>query len=452
MGTMISSAMWGILRATGLVGSMLGLAASSVALVAAPDALDSSFGQGGHVVVQANSSCQSHGCTEMGGSYAEAIALGPNGQVVLGGSNNYIGSGANSAGKPAGAIAGLDADGAVDRSFGGNGGVVASPSRVSRLYNAKDGGLTALGSNGETIEAAHYSNNGALESLPGSPNVSISAPGGLVSLGEDRAGRILALSGESEGEIRVERYSASGQPDSSFGKNGTVDVPLKKTATPIAFASLGDGGVIVVGGVTAHNTAGSAIQKLIVARLTSTGSLRSSFGVQGIATLPISHPRGGVVAVAPNGHILVATTTESVTGHLSSSTLALTNLTSTGRLDRKFGRGGIARSTFRNAQREGLSANAMTVDLDGNPVVVGERPMSTVDVPQGVGFIARYTGRGRDCSFGNHGVVIDQGLGGANAVAVQPDGRIVVAGWATKAFAAVRYLAGGASRTCSEEG
>ncbi|MGA2165521.1 MAG: hypothetical protein ABSH36_13770 [Solirubrobacteraceae bacterium] len=64
------------------------------------------------------------------------------------------------------------------------------------------------------------------------------------------------------------------------------------------------------------------------------------------------------------------------------------------------------------------------------------------------GFIARYTPHGRDCSFGAGGVVINDEMGGASAIAVQPNGRIVIAGWSHKAFMAARYIGGGTPHTC----
>jgi hypothetical protein len=52
--------------------------------------LDPSFGQGGHMWVQTNAGCLTRGCVEFGGSYADAVALQPDGGIVLGGHNDYI--------------------------------------------------------------------------------------------------------------------------------------------------------------------------------------------------------------------------------------------------------------------------------------------------------------------------------------------------------------------------
>ncbi len=64
---------------------------------------------------------------------------------------------------------------------------------------------------------------------------------------------------------------------------------------------------------------------------------------------------------------------------------------------------------------------------------------------------ARLTNSGFDCSFGSHGLVLG-GMGtNANAVAVQTDGHIVIAGERDQEFVVARYMGGGTPRTCPGE-
>jgi hypothetical protein len=65
--------------------------------------------------------------------------------------------------------------------------------------------------------------------------------------------------------------------------------------------------------------------------------------------------------------------------------------------------------------------------------------------------LARLTPKGFDCSFGPSGVVIGEAPGSANAVAVQADQRIVIAGERDHEVMAARYIGGGKPRTCSGE-
>jgi hypothetical protein len=89
-------------------------------------------------------------------------------------------------------------------------------------------------------------------------------------------------------------------------------------------------------------------------------------------------------------------------------------------------------------------------DAAGDLIIVGKHQIHTVDTPAGDGFIARYTPQGRDCSFGTRGLMVDEGIGTADAVVVQQDGRIVIAGWGRGTrFLAARYMGGGRPRTCA---
>lgn len=158
------------------------------------------------------------------------------------------------------------------------------------------------------------------------------------------------------------------------------------------------------------------------------------------------------MAVAPNGQILLASAERPkarqrreesrllVRATFESEELVLADYTSAGWPDRSFGKNGVARSWLTAEHPGDVDPRAIGFDTAGDAIVVGELPKRTVDVPLGTGFIARYTPHGRDCSFGAGGVVINDEIGGASAVAVQPDGRIVIAGWSHKAFMAARYM------------
>jgi uncharacterized delta-60 repeat protein len=87
---------------------------------------------------------------------------------------------------------------------------------------------------------------------------------------------------------------------------------------------------------------------------------------------------------------------------------------------------------------EVLGAKAIALQADGKIILAGTGRRHFA--------LARYTRNGRlDASFGRRGVVITR-VGredGAEAVAVQADGRIVAAGWSDFIFAVVRYLRNG---------
>jgi uncharacterized delta-60 repeat protein len=107
-----------------------------------------------------------------------------------------------------------------------------------------------------------------------------------------------------------------------------------------------------------------------------------------------------------------------------------------GALDTSFGAGGKAVSNFGGAYE---SASGVALQPDGKIVVAG------FNRTPGTWIVARYTADGGpDGTFGTAGAVKTSFPGttfaGASAVAVQPDGKIVAAGWAGEGFIALaRY-------------
>jgi uncharacterized delta-60 repeat protein len=124
---------------------------------------------------------------------------------------------------------------------------------------------------------------------------------------------------------------------------------------------------------------------------------------------------------------------------------ALARYTHRGKLDRGFGRNGLVLTNFGGGNSS--FATALAIQPDGKTVAVG-----TSLAGYHAFVLARYTVRGRlDPSFGRAGRVLTN-LGArssadASAVALQPDGKIVVAGTdltgGQSDFALARYNAGG---------
>lgn len=224
-----------------------------------------------------------------------------------------------------------------------------------------------------------------------------------------------------------------------------------KGAEPVALTTQRDDGVIAVFRLERQSSSSKSSQ-FFLERLTSTGELDRNFGERGVARLRLKGMAGAVTIAASNGHVLVVVgerrSMQVVDGE---KYLVLAEYTSTGHLDRHFGGAGMTRSSIPDGSRYfGVSPRAIAFDASGNAIVVGQLNILTVDTPAGDGFIARYAPNGRDFSFGAGGIVVDERFGAANAVAVQPDGRIVVAGWG-RGFLAARYMGGDRTQTCPSE-
>jgi uncharacterized delta-60 repeat protein len=110
-----------------------------------------------------------------------------------------------------------------------------------------------------------------------------------------------------------------------------------------------------------------------------------------------------------------------------------------GRLDRGFARRG---RTLLKPARYGGSGHGVAVQRDGRIVVAGSG-FDDEDYDSAFWVIARYLPNGRlDRSFGRRGIAVGDfgtGIDWAGAVALQPDGRIVVGGEVYADQALARY-------------
>ncbi|HJS93022.1 MAG TPA: Calx-beta domain-containing protein [Solirubrobacteraceae bacterium] len=190
-------------------------------------------------------------------------------------------------------------------------------------------------------------------------------------------------------------------------------------------------------GTVSTNVTNAAIHCANVA--TPTG-LDASFGAGGRA----STPGGGdarAVVVEPDGRIIVVGARDvGVNAHLQ---FGAAGYDAAGNLDPGFGTGGIATTALGGSNDKAFDA---ADDRDGGFVAVGRTDAAG---PTNTDFgVARYTADGQpNPAFPAGGFVKTDVAGradGANAVAVQPDGKIVAAGFAQTSpvdfdFALVRY-------------
>jgi uncharacterized delta-60 repeat protein len=233
--------------------------------------------------------------------------------------------------------------------------------------------------------------------------------------------------------------AAGGNP-AGFGVRGWVRTDFGGDDVANALAIQADGRIVAAGGKDCN---------VALARYTRDGRLDRSFGLRGkvvthLGARPVGcrlvRQLGGrasgaeAVAIQADGRIVI--------GGGVGKKFALARYTSRGRLDQGFGEGGkvVTDVGARMTQEfmDVLGVKAIALQADGKIVAAGAGPRDFA--------LARYTSDGRlDPSFGLGGVVITD-LGGedsANAVAVQPDGKIIAAGWSERGFALARYLSNG---------
>lgn len=221
--------------------------------------------------------------------------------------------------------------------------------------------------------------------------------------------------GRGGSEVALARFSRDGVLDPSFGRAGRVWGTSGRDDVATAVALDSDGGIVVAGSTRASHKG----RALLVARYTPDGALDRGFGDAGRVTLEMGaeSARARSLVVSADGSAYVAGSY--ATG--AREEFLVVRLDAAGRLDSGFGEGGIARL---KVEPDGGGAFAALLSEDGNIVLAGRAGRDLA--------VVRFDGAGElDDGFGDDGVAridVEGGSEVGRAVAVQPDGRILVAG------------------------
>lgn len=289
-----------------------------------------------------------------------------------------------------------------------------------------------------TLSSVHYESANALI---------VQSDGKLVA-----AGRAVV---DSLTRFALARYNPDGSLDHSFGSGGLVTTGIGPLGIATANALvLQSDGKIVAAGSNAYDPGGGAFA---LARYNPDGSLDNSFGSGGIVITDIGpayvYAQAHALTIQPDGRLVAAGSARMSDGVTQ---FALVRYNLDGSLDSSFGSGGI--STTRIAPGDDLSeAAALLVQPDGKLVAAGSVSMG----PSATGYkthfaIVRFDSDGSlDTSFDSDGIAITpvgpRNFAIATDVAIQPDGKLVTAGYAyvnTGAhFAVTRYHSNGALDT-----
>ena len=235
-------------------------------------------------------------------------------------------------------------------------------------------------------------------------------------------GRILAAAG-GVGGVTLTRFTTIGAVDGSFGQGGKVTVP--NLSSPQVLVQP-DGRIVLAGTLASGGTTGGDFG---VMRLLPDGAPDTGFGTGGAVTTEVGTAGTPAVVVSdvvtaaalqPDGRIVVGGTT----GQIGVFDVALVRYTPDGALDPTFDGDGKVVTDFGTA---GMNvANDLAVQGDGRVVVLGWAETTAAGAARVS--LARYTAGGAlDSTFDADGVVVGPS-GYARALALQPDGRIVVAG------------------------
>ncbi len=349
-------------------------------------------------------------------------------------------------------------NGALDATFGSGGTLITPVGSLNAVAQAvaiqPDGKIVAAGYsfNGAKNDFAvvRYNPDGTLDTTFDGDGIATAGVGGFddeafaVALQPD--GKIIVGGETSNGanfDIALVRFNSNGSLDPTFDGDGIVKTAVGPANDLIRSIAVQPNGKILVAG----NASNGTNSDLVVVRYESNGSLDTGFdgnsgSGNGIVTTPVGtgNEIGYSVAVQPDGRIVVAGYYAAV----SSTDPAIVRYETDGRLDTTFGNGGIVTPSFSPGTDEAL---AMTLQNDGKIVIAG--------CIQNGGpndyLIARFNPNGSlDTAFGTGGrtiVPFSPSVDIALGVAIQSDGKIVAAGFASNGsdndFGIVRLNADG---------
>lgn len=278
---------------------------------------------------------------------------------------------------------------------------------------------TTFGSNGRVLTG--IAPEGYWDSIA---DIELQADGRIVAAGQSDIGMTYTASGNVGGfKFSMARYNSDGSLDASFGTGGTLytEVPDHVYGRIMGVEVLASG-KIVAGG-SAYS---GGIDRVVLARYNSNGSLDATFGTGGLVS--VAPPAGTQetlddIAVLADGRILA--TGNSYTNATGQKTFVLLRFNADGSPDATFGTGGrVISAPLPDLQ---ITAQALALLPDGRFLVGGGTNNGDV-----ASLLVRYNSDGSlDTSFDGDGIVaIDSTAnpGDILTLAVQADGDIIAAG------------------------
>lgn len=369
---------------------------------------------------------------------ARAVAIQTDGKIVAAGygySGTYSGF----------ALVRYNGDGSLDTTFDGDGLVIKNLRGFNDAAHAialqSDGkmvvaGLSGNGSNHD-FAVARFNTNGLLDTT--------FAPSGKVTtaIGSgDDSGAAVALQSDgktvvagsfyngSNYDFAVVRYNADGFLDNSFGNTGKVTTSIGSGDDRADAVIIQPDGKIIAAGYYINGTAGDSA----LVRYNANGTLDTTFGSGGKVTTQTSSSTENIYALAiqPDGRILAAG--RAVNG-ASGLDFVIVRYNSNGTLDGSFNGSGIRLTNFFSGTSD--TAQAIAVQTDGKIVVAG----SAYNGSSYEFALIRFN------SNGSHDAATTTNVGAASSadeafgMAIQPDGKIIAAGLSDGNFGIVRYNA-----------
>jgi len=340
--------------------------------------------------------------------------------------------------------------GALDLTFGSSGIVTTdignSYDYAQALALQSDGKIVAAGygriGGNEDFALARYLTTGTLDTSFNTSGIVTTAIGSFTDEAYD-------LGIQEDGKIVVAGRSNNGTNDdfalARYNSNGTLDSTFGSNGiTTTAFGSANDIawalGIQEDGKIVlAGQTYNGANYDFAMARYLSDGTLDSTFGTAGTVTTAIGsgHDYVHTLGIQTDGKIVLAGEYYKDFNYY----YTLARYFSDGTLDPSFGSAGITTTAVGSGGNAEL--HALALQTDGKIVVAGYS-FNSVDFDF---TLVRYNTNGTlDATFGTAGIIYtDSGNGNdyPYALAIQTDGKIIAAGSSNYDFALARYFSDG---------
>ncbi|MEW6027280.1 MAG: delta-60 repeat domain-containing protein [Planctomycetota bacterium] len=391
--------------------------------------LDASFGNAGVVTTTIETDCRAY-----------AIARQSDGKIVLAG---YAGGLYYNF-----ALARYNTDGSLDTTFDTDGVVTATTATYGGIAKAvaiqTDGKIVVAGNSeeapGTNFTLVRYNTNGSLDADFGTGGVITHTIGNgneeIRAIAIQTDGKIVAV-GWANNPIdcmAMARYNTNGTLDTGFDSDGIVTTTFGANDSFFGIAIQSDGKIVASG-----QSYGGGKFNFAAVRYNTDGSLDNTFDSDGVVTTTIgTNALGKAMALQPDGKIVVA-------GYSNNGVafdFTAVRYNTDGSLDTAFDSDGVVTTTIISGTN---GCYAPALQSDGKIILLGD-----IDMGSYYDFaLIRYNANGSlDTGFGDNGLVITNAAVGSNnsaayAALVQPDNRILVAGYAQKGtkynFALARY-------------
>lgn len=315
------------------------------------------------------------------GSSANCIQILPNGKILFAGS--VYSSNSNAL-----ALFRYNANGTPDNTFGGDGEVTTSVGNLEQvaldLKVQPDGKIVMAGyvQNPATgrldFAVLRYNANGTLDN-------SFSGDGIVTTpVGDDKAianglliqpdGKIVATGFCTQNGWRkyaALRFNTDGTPDPGFSGDGVAIVSVTDWSDAAYGSALQPDGKIILVGYSGYNPNSSTEQNFTAIRLTASGNPDHFFGENGIAKISLSTgpETANDVVIQPDGKIVLGGSAFTNNDGSPLADFALARLSADGMPDNSFGGDGKVILTVSSANSDEI--NALALQPDGKIVAAG---------------------------------------------------------------------------------